>query len=85
VSLSPFQRLLEDVLREEILILGVNYDDVIQDVTRNRDGETYTIRFQGELHDLEIVEPHEMPAPAALGAQLRRKLETMLRRRGSTG
>jgi hypothetical protein len=85
VSLSPFQRLLEDVLREEISILGVNYDEVIQDVTRNRDGETYTVRFQGELHDLEIVEPHEMPTPGALGAQLRRKLETLLKRCDSTG
>lgn len=81
MSLSPFQRLFEDVLREEILTMGLDYTEVVETIIEKRDGESYSIRFKGDLHDLEIVEPDELPSREALAALLRRKLETALRRR----
>jgi len=83
VSLSPFQRLLEDVLREELLTMGLDYSRTIHSITEKRDGGTFTIRFYGESHDLEIVEPAEHPSRDGLAALLRRKLETSLTRRTS--
>jgi len=80
VSLSPFERLLEDVLREELLTMGLDYARTVHSITAKRDGEAFTIRFQGEAHDLDIVEPPELPPRSALAALLRRKLEMSLSR-----
>ena len=84
MNLTPFLRLLEDVLREEVLTMGLDYDNVIESIIQKRDGELCTIRFKGEFHDLDIVEPEELPTRTSFAALIRRKLETALRRRGAT-
>ncbi len=72
---GDFQRLLEDVLREEILMMGHDFSSLVERIIPRRDGEVFSIRFRGELEDLEIVEPAELPSRGELAAQLRRKLE----------
>ena len=74
MTLTPFHRLLEDVLREEILTMGLDYGSVVDRIIVRRDGEVFTIRFAGETPDLEIVEPDGLPTRTELGALLRRKL-----------
>ena len=75
---SDFQRLLEDVLREEILTMGHDFSSVVDSIIPRRDGEVFSIRFRGDLEDLEVVEPAEMPTRRDLAAHLRRKLERAL-------
>ncbi len=84
MSLTAFQRFLEDVLREEILTMGLAYDEIVASIAEQRNGEAYTIRFHGETHDLEVIEPAELPSRAALAALLRRKLELAVRVHRST-
>lgn len=78
---TPFERLLEDVIREELLSMGHDFDDIVHSVSEKRDGEIHTVRFRGDLHDLDVVEPAELPSRDALAAQLRRKLDAALSRR----
>lgn len=58
--------------------MGLAYDDVVDAIARKRDGESFTIRFRGELHDLDVVEPEVLPSRSALATQLRRRLEASL-------
>lgn len=80
MSTTPFERLLEDVLREELLARGLTYDDVVESIIPQRDGEGYSIRFRGSRHDLELVAPPGSQSREALAALLTRKLESAFRR-----
>jgi hypothetical protein len=82
VSLSPFQRLLEDVLREELLTMGLDYATVVESVAEKREDSLFAIRFRGDVHDVDVVEPDELPSRIALAALIRRKLEATLRHHG---
>lgn len=62
--------------------MGLDYGETVDSIVEKREGAIFAIRFRGELHDLDIVEPDELPSRSALAAHLRRKLETTLRRRG---
>lgn len=75
---SDFQRLLEDVLREEILTMGHEFSSVVERIIPRREGGVYAIRFRDDLEDLDVVEPSELPTRQDLAAQLRRKLERTL-------
>lgn len=78
--MTPFERLLEDVLREELAHMGLDYDRIVASIAAKREGEIYSVRFHGEAHDLDLVEPADLPSRAELAALLRRKLQTALSR-----
>lgn len=60
--------------------MGLDYGETVDSIVEKREGAIFAIRFQGERHHLDIVEPDELPARSALAAHLRRKLETTFRR-----
>ena len=80
MSTSPFLRLLEDVLRDELLVMGLDYRAVVESIVEKREGGTFSIRFHGPRHDLDIVEPEKPPSRSTLAAHLRRKLAMALSR-----
>lgn len=59
--------------------MGLDYEAVVDSVAEKREEGSWTIRFRGEIHDVDLVEPDETPTRAGLAALLRRKLETALR------
>ena len=79
---SRFAKLVDDVLREELLALNLDYEQVIEGIDEPGGREGCVIRLKGEYEDIEIIAREASSDREALTAQLRRKLRFAMDRSG---
>jgi hypothetical protein len=76
---SPFAKMVEDAVHEELLVMGYDYNVVVQRVDESREHEGCVIRMTGEVDDIVIIPTDDNPTPAGVRVVVRRKLEIALR------
>lgn len=76
---SQFAKMVDDAVREQLIAMGLEYDDVVERIDLARDHEGCIIRMAGEIEDLQIVPTDDNPTPAGVRVLVRRKLEIALR------
>jgi hypothetical protein len=69
---------IDDLLREELTLLGYEYRETIARLELTGDGEAVMIHFQGSHAPLEIARPEEDLGDDTLSAQLLRRLKVAL-------
>ena len=75
---SEFCERVDDLLRDELMNLGLDYSRVVQDIVDHPSNDGCVIRMRGEYDDVEIV-PQTRNVPAnVLTAQIARKLKVSL-------
>ena len=79
MSGSSFAKMVDDAVREELLVMGFDFHAVVDDIDEPRQREGCVIRMRGEIEDIEIIQSGNDTSYAAVGAQVRRKLEIALR------
>jgi hypothetical protein len=75
---SSFVKMVEDVAREELLSMGLDYGALVDRVEDQRDGEGCIIRLTGEADDIRIIPSDDNPTHASIRVQVRRKLDIAL-------
>jgi hypothetical protein len=75
---SELTKRIDDLLREELTLLGYDYRKTIDRLELTGRGETVMIHFQGPHAPLEIARPEEDLSDDTLSAQLRRRLKVAL-------
>lgn len=75
---NDFTKLVEDILRDELMKLGMSYDDQVVDVEEQPSGDGCLIRLRGEQDDIAIVDQGAMASRDAVTAQVHRKLKAAL-------
>ena len=75
---SEFTKRLDDVIRQELLILGYDYADVVASVEDGRGGGDAVARLQPPYEDLSFEAPQEDEPQDMFSARVRRRLKVAL-------
>jgi len=74
---SDFTKRLDDILRQELLILGYDYAEVVAAIEDSR-SEGTVARLHPPYEDLEFEVPEEDETDETLAARVRRRLKVVL-------
>jgi hypothetical protein len=74
---SDFTKRLDDILRQELLILGYDYGEVVAAVEDSR-SEGTVARLHPPYEDLEFEIPEDEESEVAFAARVRRRLKVVL-------
>jgi hypothetical protein len=75
---SDFVKRLDDVVRQELSVLGRDYSDVIVAIEEGRGSEGAVVRFRPPYDDLSVDEPESDVTDEAFSARIGRRLRTIL-------
>lgn len=73
-----FLNRLDDLVREELALLGYDYRDVVAGIEASRASDGAVIRFQAPYEDLDIEAPEPDVAEDVFAARIRRRLRVVL-------
>ncbi|MFN2442193.1 MAG: hypothetical protein ABR517_05870 [Thermoanaerobaculia bacterium] len=74
---SDFTKRLDDVIRQELLILGYDYGEVVAAIEDSR-SEGTVARLQPPYEDLEFEVPEDDESDVSFAARVRRRLKAVL-------
>lgn len=74
---SDFTKRLDDILRQELLILGYDYAEIVAAIEDSR-SEGTVARLHPPYEDLEFEVPEDDESDESLAARVRRRLKVVL-------
>lgn len=74
---SDFTKRLDDILRQELLILGYDYAEIVAAIEDSR-SEGTVARLHPPYEDLEFEIPEDDESDVSLAARVRRRLKAVL-------
>ena len=75
---SEFLKRLDDVIREELSILGYTYTEVVAGIEESRGDREAVVRLHPPYEDLIVPEPESDISEPAFAARIRRLLKVRL-------
>lgn len=75
---SDLVKRLDDIVRQELAVLGYEYRDVIAGIEESRGSEGAVIRFHAPYEDLTVDEPEPDVSDEAFNARVARRLKVIL-------
>ena len=75
---NDFIKKLDDLLRQELSLLGHDYGEVVVEIQEARSGEGAVIRAHPPWEDIPVEEPEPGTPDEIFAARLRRALKTIL-------
>lgn len=75
---SEFAKKLDDLIRQELLLLGYDYRSVVSGIEEAPSSDGVTVRMQPPWEDIVFEEPDESLAEDAFAARVGRRLKVVL-------
>ena len=75
---SDFAKKLDDLIRQELLLLGYDYRSVVSGIEETPSADGVTVRMQPPYEDIVFDEPDESLAEDVFAARVGRRLKVVL-------
>lgn len=75
---SDFIKKLDDLIRQELSILGYDYQGIVADIEETRAGGGAFVRLQPPYEDFALEQPEEDVSDQTFAARIRRRLRVAI-------